>query len=76
MLVGAFESSTDITTVFLSELDPAKLQEALETLALATKALQRTLVEKGVSNPEDFTRTLQSLENEDGTGLVGNVRRK
>jgi len=76
VLVGAFESSTDITTVFLSELDPAKLQEALETLALATKALQRTLVEKGVSNPEDFTRTLQSLENEDGTGLVGNVRRK
>jgi len=47
-------------------VDAARLQVALEELALATKALQRTLVEKGVCSAAEFERTLQAIDREDG----------
>lgn len=47
-------------------VDAARLQAALEELALATKALQRTLVEKRVCTPEEFARTLREIDLEDG----------
>ena len=49
-----------------SGLDAARLQVALEELALATKALQRTLVEKGVCRADEFESTLRAIDREDG----------
>ena len=50
-----------------SGVDAARLQATLEELALATKALQRTLVEKGVCSSEEFARKLREIDLEDGT---------
>ena len=47
-------------------VDGARLTAAIEELALATKALQRTLVEKGVCTPDEFARTLRAIDLEDG----------
>lgn len=47
-------------------VDGARLQSALEELALATKALQRTLVEKGVCSSDEFAKTLRQIDLEDG----------
>jgi hypothetical protein len=49
-----------------SGLDAARLQVALEELALATKALQRTLVEKGVCRADELESTLRAIDREDG----------
>ena len=47
-------------------VDAARLQATLEELALATKALQRTLVEKGVCSSDEFAKTLREIDLEDG----------
>ena len=47
-------------------LDGARLTAALEELALATKALQRTMVEKGVCTSDEFAKTLRAIDLEDG----------
>jgi len=49
-----------------TSVDGARLQAALEELALATKALQRTLVEKGVCSSDELERTLRAIDLEDG----------
>ena len=49
-----------------SGVDAERLERALGELALATKTLQRTLVEKGVCTPEEFARMLRSVDEEDG----------
>ncbi len=47
-------------------VDAARLQTMLEELALATKALQRTLVEKGVCSSEEFAQKVREIDLEDG----------
>jgi hypothetical protein len=47
-------------------VDGARLQGMLEELALATKALQRTMVEKGVCSSDEFAKTLREIDLEDG----------
>jgi len=47
-------------------VDGARLQQALEELALATKTLQRLLVEKGVCTQEELARKLREVDLEDG----------
>ena len=47
-------------------VDTARLQTMLEELALATKALQRTLVEKGVCSTDEFAKTVRDIDLEDG----------
>lgn len=49
-----------------NSVDAARLQATLEELALATKALQRTLVEKGVCSSDEFARKLREIDLEDG----------
>lgn len=47
-------------------VDGARLQAMLEELALATKALQRTLVDKGVCSSDEFAKTLREIDLQDG----------
>ncbi len=47
-------------------VDAARLQATLEELALATKALQRMLVEKGVCSSDELAKTLKEIDLEDG----------
>ena len=47
-------------------VDVARLQATLEELALATKALQRTMVEKGVCSSDELAKTLREIDLEDG----------
>ena len=47
-------------------VDGARLQAALEELALATKALQRVLVEKGVCSTEELAKVVRAVDLEDG----------
>jgi hypothetical protein len=49
-----------------SSVDGARLQIALEELALATKALQRMLVDKGVCRADELEATLRTIDREDG----------
>ncbi len=49
-----------------SGVDAARLQVALEELALATKALRRILVEKGVCRADELETTLRAIDREDG----------
>jgi len=46
-------------------VDGARLQAMLEELALATKALQRTLVDKGVCSADEFARKVREIDLED-----------
>jgi len=48
-------------------VDAARLQTALEELALAVKTLQRTMIEKGVCTADEFDRTLRKIDLEDGS---------
>jgi hypothetical protein len=48
------------------DVDAARLQTTLEEFALATKALQRTLVEKGICTSDEFAKTLREIDLEDG----------
>jgi hypothetical protein len=47
-------------------VDAARLQTALEELALAVKTVQRMLLEKGVCTSEEFAATLRRIDLEDG----------
>ena len=47
-------------------LDSARLEQVIGELALATKTVQRMLVEKGVCTPDEFNRKLRELDLEDG----------
>lgn len=47
-------------------VDAERLQHALEELALATKTLQRMLVDKGVCSTGEFRALLDRVDREDG----------
>ena len=47
-------------------VDGARLQTALEELALAVKTLQRTMIDKGVCTADEFARKLREIDLEDG----------
>jgi hypothetical protein len=47
-------------------VDGARLERALGELALATKTVQRVMVEKGVCTNEEFARKLREIDLEDG----------
>jgi hypothetical protein len=47
-------------------VDSARLEAALEEIALAVKTLQRTLIEKGVTSQDEFARRLREIDLEDG----------
>lgn len=48
-------------------VDSAGLERALGELALATRTMQRMLIEKGVCTQEELTRKLREVDLEDGT---------
>jgi len=48
-------------------IDSARLEQALGELALATKTVQRMMIEKGVCSAEEFGRKLREIDLEDGT---------
>lgn len=47
-------------------IDGARLERALGELALATKTVQRLMVEKGLCTTEEFSRTLREIDMADG----------
>jgi len=47
-------------------IDAARLERALGELALATKTVQRLMVEKGLCTTDEFARTLRELDGADG----------
>jgi hypothetical protein len=47
-------------------VDAARLERALGELALATKTLQRVMVEKGVCTSDEFRTVLARVDAEDG----------
>jgi hypothetical protein len=47
-------------------VDVERLQRALEELSLATKALQRMMIEKKICSPGDFRGMLEQIDREDG----------
>lgn len=47
-------------------LDAARLERALGELALATRTLQRVLVEKGLVTPEELAERVREVDLEDG----------
>ena len=47
-------------------VDTARLELALGELALASKTLQRVLVEKGICGTEELRRILSQVDREDG----------
>ena len=49
-----------------SQIDQERLERALGELALATKTVQRILIEKGVCNHQEFATTLRQVDMEDG----------
>ena len=47
-------------------IDGERLQRALEEMALATKTIQRVLVEKGVCSSDELGAMLRKIDGEDG----------
>lgn len=47
--------------------DAARLEAAIGELALATRTVQRMLVEKGVCTPDEFAQRLRQVDAEDGS---------
>ncbi len=47
-------------------VDAAKLEQALGEIALAVKAVQRTLIDKGVCTPEELRQKVTAIDLEDG----------
>jgi hypothetical protein len=47
-------------------VDAARLERALGELALATKMLQRLMVEKGVCSQDELLDTMRTIDAEDG----------
>lgn len=64
----AAAARAEISTLRTSggSIDSARLQTAIEELALATKTVQRMLVEKGVCSSDEFARKLKEIDREDG----------
>ena len=64
----AAQARADLTALRTSggAVDAARLQAALEELALAVKTVQRTLVEKGVCTSDEFAAKLRQIDLEDG----------
>jgi len=64
----AAQARAELATIRSSggSVDAARLQATLEELALATKALQRMLVEKGVCSSDELAKTLREIDLEDG----------
>lgn len=48
------------------DVDSARLEQAIGELALATKTLQRILIEKHVCTPEEFGDAVRQIDMEDG----------
>ena len=48
-------------------IDTAHLEQAIGELALATKTLQRLLIDKGFCTPQEFGAMLTRIDHEDGT---------
>jgi len=48
------------------DIDTARLERTLGELALATKTLQRVIVEKGVCGAEELNQKLLQIDREDG----------
>ena len=49
-----------------SNVDAERLERALGELALATKTIQRLMLEKGVCSHEEFGEKLKQIDMEDG----------
>lgn len=47
-------------------VDTGRLEDAIGELALATKTLQRLLIEKGVCNLSEFSALMHQIDLEDG----------
>lgn len=47
-------------------VDGAKLERALGELALATKTLQRLMVEKGLVSHDELAKRMREIDREDG----------
>ena len=47
-------------------VDAARLEQALGELALATKTIQRLMVDKGLVSPAEFGEKLRLIDAEDG----------
>ena len=47
-------------------VDTARLERALGELALATRTVQRMMIEKGLCSHEEFAARLQQVDVEDG----------
>jgi len=47
-------------------VDAERLEHALAELALATKTIQRMLLEKGICSGEDYRALLREVDREDG----------
>ena len=64
----AQEARADVARVTRSggTVDADRLERALGELALATKTMQRVLVEKGVCSVQEFADELKRVDGEDG----------
>jgi hypothetical protein len=49
------------------QVDAERLERALGELALATKAMQRMLVEKGICTPDELAQKVRAIDLEDGS---------
>ncbi|MFT5052325.1 MAG: hypothetical protein ACI8QZ_003758 [Chlamydiales bacterium] len=47
-------------------IDGDRLERALGELALATKTVQRILIEKGICDHQEFASTMRKIDMEDG----------
>ena len=49
-----------------ASVDVARLEQTLGEMALAVKAVQRTLIDKGVCTPEELHQNVIAIDLEDG----------
>jgi hypothetical protein len=64
----AAEARAELSAVRRGEggVDAARLQRALEELALGVKTLQRMMIDKGVCDAGEFKALLDRIDREDG----------
>lgn len=65
-LARAREDLTSVRASGPESVDAARLERALGELALATKTVQRILIDKGICNQQEFATTLRQIDMEDG----------
>ena len=65
-LARAREDLTSVRSSDRGSVDTERLERALGELALATKTVQRLLIEKGVCNQQELATTLRQIDMEDG----------